>query len=55
MRTRGEQLNAIPEARGYTVRPISRADRRDSAQNVSVALAQLPLTQLGAPTTNRFS
>jgi hypothetical protein len=34
---------------------ISCADRSASAQKVSVALAQLPLTHVGAPTTKRFS
>src|ERR1700754_2548943 len=34
---------------------ISRAERRDNAQKVSVAFAQLPLTHVGAPTTKRFS
>ena len=35
--------------------PISAAERSESAQKVRVALAQPPDTQVGAPTTKRFS
>src|SRR3954469_13925505 len=47
--------NAVAVAAVFYERASSLAERNASAQNVSVAFAQLPLTQVGAPTTNRFS